>query len=79
MVIYLILTGQSFAQIDRETIVGIWLFDEGSGKAARDFSGKGNSGGLMNNPEWVEGKFGKALKFDGKDDYVEISLPSVFK
>lgn len=78
MVIYLILTEQSSAQIDPETIVGIWLFDEGSGNTARDFSKKGNDGALMNNPKWVSGKFGKALTFDGKDDYVEISLPSVF-
>jgi len=78
MVIYLILTGQGFAQIDRETVVGIWLFDEGIGNTAIDFSRKVGGGELMNNPKWVEGKFGKALKFDGADDYVEISLPGVF-
>ena len=75
MVIYLILTGQSSAEIDPETIVGVWLFDEGSGETTKDFSGKGNDGTLMKGPKWVSGNFGKALKFDGKD---EISLPGVF-
>jgi len=77
MVICLILAGQSFARIDRSSIVGVWLFDEGSGKIAGSYAGKGDNGELMKGPQWVDGKFGKALKFDGKDDYVEISLPEV--
>ncbi len=72
MVIGLIFTGQSSAEIDSKSIVGVWLFDEGSGKTAKDSSGKGNDGELMNNPQWVAGKFGKALEFDGKDDYVNV-------
>ena len=78
IVIYLILTGVTSARITPEAIVGVWLFDEGSGNKAQDFSGKSSDGTLMNNPNWIEGKFGKALKFDGKDDYVQISLPGVF-
>ena len=71
IVIGLIFTGQSSAKIDSKSIVGVWLFDEGSGKTARDSSGKGNDGELMNNPKWVSGKFGKALEFDGKDDWAK--------
>ncbi len=71
--ISLILTGISHAEIDPETIVGMWLFDEGTGITARDSSGKGNNGKLMNGPKWVDGKFGKALEFDGVDDYVEVA------
>jgi len=55
----------------KENIVGAWLFDEGSGKAAKDYSGNGNDGEIKGNPQWVDGKFGKALRFDGST-YVEI-------
>jgi hypothetical protein len=49
----------------------LWLkLDEGSGTTAADSSGKGNSGTLVNGPTWVDGKLGKALSFDGVDDYV---------
>ena len=58
--------------IDPAAIVGLWLFDEGAGDVATDSSGNGNDGVLINEPEWVDGKFGKALRFDGVDDYVDI-------
>ncbi len=80
IVISLMLTGQSSAKIDQETIVGMWLFDEGKGEVTKDSSGNGNDGKLMNGPKWVDGKFGKALEFDGTDDNVEMpndsGLPS---
>jgi hypothetical protein len=66
------LTAKSDAEIDSKSIAGVWLFDEGGGETARDSSGKGNDGKIMNNPKWVDGKFGKALEFDGKDDYIEV-------
>ncbi|MEK7399193.1 MAG: LamG domain-containing protein [Candidatus Poribacteria bacterium] len=67
-----LLTTSSYAKIDPKTCVGMWLFDEGSGKTAKDFSGNGNDGTLMSNPKWVDGKFGKALEFDGVASYVEL-------
>ena len=70
-IFYLIFTGQSNAKFDMESAVGIWLFDDGSGNVAKDTSGKGHDGKLMNGPKWVNGKFGMALEFDGKDDYVD--------
>ena len=60
------------ARIDPETCVGVWLFDDGSGEIAQDSSKNGNDGTLVNGPEWVDGKFGKALSFDGVDDYVDL-------
>jgi hypothetical protein len=64
--------------------------DEGSGNIAYDYSGYGNNGTLYNGttvcggidacPLWVDGKFGKALSFDGIDDYVKVpdnSLPKI--
>ena len=70
IVISLMLIGQSFTKIDPETCVGMWLFDDGKGDTAKDSSPNGNDGTLTNGPIWVEGKFGKALSFDGADDYV---------
>jgi hypothetical protein len=64
----------SSAKIDEASIIGMWLFNEGSGDVAEDFSGNGNDGTLMNDPEWVKGKFGTALSFDGVDDYVDTVL-----
>ncbi len=52
--------------------VGYWKFDEGSGTVAKDSSGNGNDGTLMNSPAWVDGKYGKALQFDGRDDYADL-------
>jgi len=62
----------SYAKIDPKNAAGIWLFDEGSGDTAKDSSVNKNNGTLKSGPKWVDGKFGKALEFDGKDDYVEV-------
>ena len=64
-----VLTTQSHAKIDPKTIVGMWLFDEGNGDVAKDSSGNGNDGTLKG-PKWIDGKFGKALSFNGTSDYV---------
>ena len=61
----------SAAAIDSQSVVGLWGFDEREGDLARDSSGHGNDGTLIGNPEWVEGRFGAALRFDGVDDYVD--------
>ena len=48
-------------------------FDEGSGDVAHDTSGNGHDGTLNGGPQWVAGRIGGALDFDGTDDYVEIA------
>jgi len=53
------------------SLVGQWRFDEGSGTTAYDSSGR-SPDGTINGATWVEGLSGKALRFDGVDDYVEI-------
>ena len=50
IVISLMFTSISDAKIDPETVAGMWLFDEGNGKVAKDTSGNGNDGELMNDP-----------------------------
>jgi len=67
-----VFTLQSFAKIDPKTIVGMWLFNENKGEVAKDSSGNGNDGEIKNDPKWGEGKFGKALEFDGEDDWVDV-------
>jgi hypothetical protein len=63
-------TTSSYAEIDPKTIVGMWLFDEGEGDTAIDSSGNGNDG-TLEGCSWVDGKFGKALEFNGVSDYVD--------
>ena len=74
IVISLMLAGVGNAKIDPETCTGMWLFNDGKGDTAKDSSGNGNDGTLMNDPKWVEGKFGKALEFNGTVDYVDTEL-----
>ncbi|MFH1716540.1 MAG: LamG domain-containing protein, partial [Planctomycetota bacterium] len=50
-------------------LAAYWKFDEGSGTTAFDSSGNGNDGTFVGAPQWVAGKFGGALEFNG-DDYV---------
>ena len=59
------------AQIDDSLILYL-SFDEGGGEEALDTSDYGNNGMFKSEPEWVDGKFGKALWFDGVDDYIEV-------
>jgi len=47
-----------------ENFVGVWLFDEGKGDIIDDSSGNGHEG-KMQAAKWTDGKFGKALLFEG--------------
>ena len=53
--------------------VAKWHFDEGSETTANDSSGNNNTGILINNPQWVDGKENKALEFDGLNTYVNVN------
>ena len=55
-----------------EGLVAEWRFDEGSGNVVKDSSGNGNDG-VIHGATWTVGKVGSALRFDGKDDYVEVA------
>ena len=65
-----LMTGHSYAF--RDNIVAAWPLDEGSGNDINDASGKGNDGELKGGAEWIDGKFGAALNFDGSSNYIEI-------
>lgn len=54
--------------------VGYWKFDEGYGTTANN-SGNGGAvlNGTLNGAKWnQDGKFGKALNFDGSNNYVDL-------
>ena len=70
-VIALLFTTSGEAEIDPDSIAGLWLFDEGKGNETEDSSGNGYHGELEGDSEWVDGQFGKALEFKGAD-YVEL-------
>jgi hypothetical protein len=67
----LMFAGQSYAEIDRETLLGAWLLDEGEGGITADASGNGNDGTLMGSPNWIAGQSGDALEFTGSGTYVD--------
>ena len=56
-------------------LIGYWNFEEGSGSLLTDSSIYGNNGALQNYPDdsqWVDGRVGKALAFDGVSQYVLV-------
>ena len=71
MAVFLLIALPSLAEIDPESITGMWLFDEGKGGTATDSSENGNDGEI-HGAKWVDGKFGKALEFDGASNWVEV-------
>ena len=58
------LTVLAYTNVLEAGLVAYWPFDEGKGKDAKDASDNGNDGDI-NGAEWVDGKFGEALEFDG--------------
>ena len=65
----LILTMQVDAQRDEKTVAANWTFDDGS---ANDSSTTGLNGTLVGNPHSDTGIVGKALKFNGNSDGINI-------
>jgi len=66
-------TTQPDIPIADPNLVGWWEFDEGQGTIALDWSGYNNHGTLMEDAQWAAGYDGDAVRFDGIDDYVEVS------
>ncbi|RKU30862.1 hypothetical protein C6497_04085 [Candidatus Poribacteria bacterium] len=69
---FLIITSTN-AAIEADTIMGMWLFNEGTGNTAKDSSTNGNDGKIEGGVKWVDGKFGKALEFNGSDGWVSVA------
>ncbi|MEK7396705.1 MAG: LamG-like jellyroll fold domain-containing protein, partial [Candidatus Poribacteria bacterium] len=52
------------AAVKPENIIGLWFFDEGKGDTAADSSGNKHDGAITS-AKWTDGKYGKALSFEG--------------
>ena len=66
------------ANLDTDTnLAGWWKFDDASGATAVDSSKRGRNGtlqgGLSFDKDSAPGRTGKALKFDGKEGFVQIT------
>ena len=74
-----LLTDDINAEIKPESIAGIWLLDEGQGDTVWDSSPNRNHGKFSDSKgiKWVDGKFGKALEFDGTDYVIIKHSPSL--
>jgi len=57
----------NMAGIVSADLVAHWPLDDGSGTVAVDVTGNGNDGTFEGDPQWVAGKIGGALEFDGDD------------
>lgn len=63
----------AIGKIDQDSVAGLWLFEEGGGDVAKDSSDAGNDGTIVGPKKWQDGKFGRALEFNGNDVYVEVA------
>ena len=52
-------------------VVAVWMLDEGKGDTTKDSTENGHDG-KINGAKWVDGKFGKALQFNGTSDFIEV-------
>ena len=77
--IFLVIAGL-FLSVDTNAkekgLIGYWNFDEGKGEIAKDKSGNNLDGEIIG-AEWVKGKKGYALEFNGENAYVEIESPHI--
>jgi hypothetical protein len=71
--IYACKAGKPGAISSETGLVFGWHFDEGSGSSAIDASGNGYTGSMVGGIAYTPSRFGTALKFDGFDDYVQIT------
>ena len=60
------------AEESDDSLILYFSFDELDGDMTIDHSQYGNNGSINGAPELVDGKFGKALKFNGTDDWIEV-------
>jgi hypothetical protein len=53
-------------------LVAYWPLDEGSGASTAERAGRINPGALQGRPAWTAGRWGRALRFDGGDSWVDL-------
>ena len=62
---FLLISTQVFAVLDLKGLVGVWLFDDGSGNTVKDFSGNKNDASINGAFKWEKGKFDGCLVASG--------------
>ena len=62
--------GRGAASESADSLALLYSFDARSGNTVRDLSGRGHHGTAFG-ATWAEGRYGRALRFDGVDDYVQ--------
>jgi len=60
------------APVPDDNTVLLWRFDEGEGETAADASSNGLDGAISG-AEWVEGRFGKALRWTEEAGQVSVA------
>ena len=55
--------------IGKDLILAAYDFEQIGRDVVKDVSGHGNGGTLVGDLQQVDGKIGKALEFDGSDDF----------
>jgi len=60
---------ESTSEIDPDSLMGMWHFDQGKGGTVKDSSPNGNDGKIVD-AERVEGKEGMGIEFDGSNHVV---------
>jgi PKD repeat protein len=65
-------TKTGFVTVHRSNLVAAYNFNESSGTRVDDVSGKGNHGTISGATRTSKGRYGRALHFDGTDDWVTV-------
>ncbi len=73
--ICLLALGWSEAKEITDDLVLAFSFEEGAGNTTADQSLNGNDGKIEGNPNWIDGKLGKGLQFDGETYVVAPHIP----
>ncbi|MCZ6801975.1 MAG: LamG domain-containing protein [Nitrospirae bacterium] len=70
--IFVLCAAMGYAQDIDESLLLYMSFDTVDGDTVPDHSLHGNDGEIAGNPKLVDGKFGKALEFNGQSDWVTV-------
>jgi len=70
LLVSLVFITTPFSLVSAQTSSHYWTLNEGSGTTARDVYGSAN--GTIQGATYKTGKIGKALYFDGVNDYVDL-------
>ena len=66
-----------FIPVTDTSLVGWWKLDDDGGTVALDWSGQGNHGTVIGDPQWMSGYDEGALNLDGYDDCVNCGDPAI--